>query len=280
MDRDLNIKPLVTVILPTFNRLNWLLKSIDSVQKQTLTDWELLVIDDASSDGTTEKMQELTKIDSRIIYHKLPVTKEPGIAKFLNFGINNARGNYIARIDDDDQWCNVNKLQLQLDFLINNPEYVLIGGGVIVIDENEKEIYRYFENETDKEIRKKILYANPMSHPTVMFKRETALKIGGYLILEFAEDWDFFLRMGKEGKLRNFKEYFARYLMAQQNNSLRNQRGLAKAILNLIKTHKNDYPNYQIGYIINYFQYLHSFFPKALRRGTTNFLKYIKRKYF
>lgn len=272
--------PIISVILPTYNRLKWLKKSIDSVIAQSFRDWELLVIDDVSSDGTEEMMNELVKTDSRISYHRIPVTNEPGISKFLNFGINTARGKYVARIDDDDQWCNKNKLQIQLDFLENKPEYVLLGGGVIVIDENEKELYRYFENEKDLEIRRKILFANPMSHPSVMFRRATAIKIGGYRKLEFAEDWDFFLRMGKEGKMHNFKDYFAFYQMAQQNNSLRNQRGLAKAILKLIKEYKDDYPNYYIGVLLNYFQYLHSFLPLSFRMWTTNYLKYIKRKYF
>lgn len=272
--------PAISIILPTYNRRKWLKKAIDSVVNQTFSDWEMLVVDDASSDGTEEMMSEIQKSDKRIVYHRIPVTSEPGIAKFLNYGINNSKGKYVARIDDDDQWSNMEKLQLQYDFFEQNPGYVLIGGGVIVIDENEQEMYRYFENETDAEIREKILYANPMSHPSVMFKRDTALKIGGYRTLEFAEDWDFFLRMGKEGKMYNFKEYFAYYQMAQQNNSLRNQKGLAKAILKLIKVYKKDYPNYRIGMIVNYFQYLHSFLPLSFRMSTTNYLKYIKRKYF
>ena len=272
--------PSISIILPTYNRRKWLKKAIDSVVNQSFTDWEMLVVDDVSSDGTEEMMSEIERKNSKIKYHRIPVTNEPGIAKFLNYGINTARGQYIARIDDDDQWSCKDKLKIQHDFFEKNPDYVLIGGGVIVIDENENEMYRYFENETDYEIRKKILYANPRSHPSVMFRRETALKIGGYRTLEFAEDWDFFLRMGKEWKLYNFKEYFAYYQMAQQNNSLRNQKGLAKAILKLIRVYKNDYPNYRMGVFVNYFQYLHSFLPLSFRMSTTNYLKYIKRKYF
>ncbi|MGV8018252.1 MAG: glycosyltransferase family 2 protein [Ignavibacteria bacterium] len=271
--------PLVSIVLPTFNRLTWLLKSIDSVLSQTYKNWELLVIDDASSDGTKEEMEKLCRKDERIKYYRIPVTKEPGIAKFLNFGIDIAKGNYIARLDDDDRWCGERKLEKQVAFMLKNPDVVVVGGGVVAVDENGKELFRYFEKETDEEIRKSALLANPISHPTVLFRKDTATDIGGYRTLEFAEDWDFWLRMGRKGKMYNMREYFTYYLMANQNNSLRNQRGLAKMIYDVIKEHRDFYPNYSKGYIVNTLQYLHSFTPLFFRNSTTTFLKYIKRKY-
>jgi glycosyltransferase involved in cell wall biosynthesis len=272
--------PLVTIVLPTYNRLKWLLKSIDSVVEQSYSNWELYVIDDISCDGTEEKMNELSVADSRIKYHKLPVTDEIGISKFLNFGIFNGHGKYIARLDDDDKWIDKDKLKKQVEFLEKNDDYVLVGGGVIAIDENEIELFRYLENETDTQIRKKALLSNPFTHPTVLFRRETAAKIGGYRILEYAEDWDFWLMLGREGKLYNFPEYFAHYLMAGQNISLKNQRGLAKKLFEIIKAHKDYYPNYWKGVLVNTLQLIHSYTPSFVRKNTTTFLKYIKRKYF
>jgi glycosyltransferase involved in cell wall biosynthesis len=272
--------PRVSIILPTYNRINWLIKSINSVKEQSYQNWELFVIDDISSDGTDEKMKEVCSQDSRIQYHKLPVTKEPGISKFLNFGINNGTGKYIARLDDDDKWIDNDKLKKQVEFMEKNPEYVLTGGGVVAINDKEEEIFRYLENETDEQIRKKALLSNPFTHPTVLFRKDAAVEIGGYQILEFAEDWDFWLRLGKVGKLYNFPEYFAHYLMAGQNISLKNQRGLAKMLFEIIKTHKDSYPNYWKGYSVNVFQLMHSYMPGFLRSSTTTFLKYIKRKYF
>jgi glycosyltransferase involved in cell wall biosynthesis len=275
-----NNEPLVTIVLPTYNRLNWLLKSVNSVIKQSYTNWELFVIDDISSDGTEEKMIELSISDKRIKYYKLPVTDEVGISKFLNFGIFNGNGKYIARLDDDDKWIDNNKLRKQVDFLEKNEEYVLVGGGVIAIDEKENELFRYLENETDTQIRKKALLSNPFTHPTVLFRKDTAIKIGGYRILEYAEDWDFWLMLGREGKLYNFPQYFAHYMMAGQNISLKNQRGLAKKLFEIIKAHKDFYPNYWEGNLVNTLQLIHSYTPSFVRKNTTTFLKYIKRKYF
>jgi glycosyltransferase involved in cell wall biosynthesis len=225
-------------------------------------------------------MKEICAQDTRVQYHKLPVTKEPGISKFLNFGIKNGTGKYIARLDDDDKWIDADKLKKQVEFMEKNPEFVLTGGGVIAINDREEEIFRYLENETDEQIRSKALLSNPFTHPTVLFRKDAAIEIGGYQILEFAEDWDFWLRLGKVGKLYNFPEYFAHYLMAGQNISLKNQRGLAKMLFDIIRAHKDSYPNYWKGYMVNVFQLLHSYMPGFLRSSTTTFLKYIKRKYF
>ncbi len=272
--------PKVSIVLPTYNRINWLLKSIESVCSQSYQNWELFVIDDISSDGTDTKMHEISLADPRIKYFKLPVTSEKGISRFLNFGIKNGNGKYIARLDDDDKWIDKDKLKKQVEFMEKNPDYVLTGGGVIAINNKEEEIFRYLENETDDQIRSKALLSNPFTHPTVLFRKDAAIKIGGYQILEFAEDWDFWLRLGKVGKLYNFPEYFAHYLMAGQNLSLKNQRGLAKMLFEIIKTHKDSYPNYWKGYLVNVFQLMHSYMPGFLRSSTTTFLKYIKRKYF
>lgn len=272
--------PKVSIVLPTYNRIDWLVKSIESVRKQTYQNWELFVIDDISSDGTDSKMLEFCDIDSRIKYFKLPVTEEVGISKFLNFGINNGSGKYIARLDDDDKWIDFDKLKKQVEFMEKNPDYVLIGGGIIVIDSNERELFRYLENETDEQIRKKALLSNPFTHPAVLFRRDSAIKIGGYKVLEFAEDWDFFLRLGNVGKMYNIPEYVAHYLMAGQNISIKNQRELAKNLFGIIKAHKNNYPNYWKGYLINVFQLLHSYLPAFFRTNSTTFLRYIKRKYF
>lgn len=272
--------PKVSIVLPTYNRVEWLVKSVESVISQTYQNWELFVIDDISSDGTKERMEEYCNFDHRIKYFRIPVTDEVGISKFLNFGINNGNGKYIARLDDDDKWIDNDKIKKQVEFLEKNSDYVLIGGGVIVIDNKENELYRYLENETDEQIRRNALLSNPFTHPTVVFRRDAAEKIGGYKVLEFAEDWDFFLRLGNVGKMYNLPEYVAHYTMAGQNISIKNQRELAKNLFGIIKTHRNHYPNYWKGYLVNTFQLLHSYLPSKLRRNSTTFLRYIKRKYF
>ena len=267
----------VSIILPTLNRLNLLKKSIESVLNQSYTDWELHVIDDASEDGTMEYMNSLK--DERIKYHRVNITGIPGISKYLNYGIINSEGEYIARLDDDDFWCDDDKLIKQVNFLDTHQDYVAVGGGIIMVDEKGNELYKYFKREEDEEIRKYALYANPFSHTTVMFRREDAFRAGLYS-RPYIEDWNLWLKMGMYGKFYNFQEYFTKYLSVGQNNSLKIQRQLSKEILKLISEFKYYYPNFRRAYLINYTQYMYSFLPLKLRAPMQSRLYYIKRKFF
>jgi glycosyltransferase involved in cell wall biosynthesis len=273
-------KPLVSVVIPTYNRINLLLRAIDSVKEQSYENWELIIIDDISNDGTKEKMEEMQSQDKRIRYLRREVDDIPGISKYLNFGIENANGKYIARLDDDDFWCVKDKLKMQVEFLEQNNDYVLIGGGMIIVDEDGNEKFRYLKKEKDEEIRRSALLANPFAHVVVMFRKDAAQKIGGYINWLHAEDWDFWLRLGKIGKFHNFKEYFGKYLVAGQNKSFIHQRRQAKVILKILKTHKRDYPNFYKGYTLNYLQYIYTLMPVFIRKRFQMFLYYFKRKHF
>jgi glycosyltransferase involved in cell wall biosynthesis len=273
-------RPLVSIVIPTYNRINLLLRAIESVKDQTYGNWELLIIDDISSDGTKEKMEEIQKDDKRIKYFRREVDNIPGISKYLNYGIEKASGKYIARLDDDDIWCLENKLKMQVEFLENNPDYVLVGGGMIIVDENGNEKFRYLKREKDDEIREGALFANPFAHVVVMFRKDSALKVGGYINWQHAEDWDFWLRLGEIGKFYNFKEYFGKYLVAGQNKSFIYQKRQAKIILKIIKAHKKNYPHFIRGYSLNFMQYIYTLLPVFIRKRFQMFLYYFKRKHF
>ena len=275
-----NKKPLVSIILPTYNRVNLLIKAINSVITQSYKNWELLVIDDASTDETEVKMKEISRKEPRVRYLKIEKIDSPGIAKYLNLGIENSKGKYIARLDDDDVWNHNNKLNQQVEFLESNQEYVLVGGGLVMVDSNEKELYKFFKKETDDVIRKNALLSNPFIHTTVMFRKDSAVSIGGYKDIKLAEDWEFWLRLGQIGKFYNKKEYYADYLSAGQNLSLVNQKETARMIFKIIKLHRNNYPNYYKAFILNCGQYIFSYLPYFIRKRVQLFLNYIKRKYF
>ena len=191
-----------------------------------------------------------------------------------------AKGKYIARIDDDDWWRNSDKLKTQVDFLEANPDYVVCGGGMIVVDSQGLELFRYLKPESDSDIRKTALLANPFSHTTVVFLKEAAEKVGGYGDWQYAEDWDLWLKLGKIGKFYNFPEYFTTYIMSGGNKSFIYQRPHSKMILEIIKKHRFDYPRFYFGYYFNLGQYLYSFLPLILRKGLHPTLSYLKRSLF
>jgi glycosyltransferase involved in cell wall biosynthesis len=107
--------PLVSVIVPTYNCETVISDTVKSVQRQSLRDWELLAIDDCSSDGTLKVLQKFGKLDSRIKVHSSPVNAgRPAVPR--NFGLDLASGKYVAFLDADDLWHR-QKLEIQINFL-------------------------------------------------------------------------------------------------------------------------------------------------------------------
>ncbi|MEZ4688835.1 MAG: glycosyltransferase [Ignavibacteria bacterium] len=279
MNKVESVSPIVSIVIPTFNRSELLKKSIAGVLKQSFNNWEIIVVDSSLSSETKDLIAEYTKHDNRFKYFFKPKTGMNGISDFLNFGIRSSAGIYIARLDDDDVWCNSQKLEMQISFMERNNEYVLTGGGVIMIDSEGTELYRFFKNETDEKIRNKALMACPMEHTTVIFRKDAAMSAGCYSNYRVAEDWDFFLRLGKIGKLYNFQEYFTFYLQGEQNLSLQDQAEVAITEMKIIKEFRKDYPGFLIGMFIHFIQYLYSFMPEVIKSRFQFFLRYIKRNY-
>lgn len=270
---------LVSIILPTYNRANYLERAIKSVLDQSFQEWELIVVDDASTDATFGILEKWQKKDGRIkmLRNEKNNYLIDGISKNLNNGISIAKGKYIARLDDDDCWCHKNKLKMQVDFLENNTEYVIVGGGMIVIDGLGKEKFRYFKKESDQEIRAGALLSSPFSHTTVMFLKSAAEKVGFYGNEKLAEDWNLWLKLGKLGKFYNFPEYFTYYMMDGNNKSLFHLRQHAKIHIDLASRHRNEYPGFYMACFLGSAQYLYSFSPMFLRRYLDYLLSKIKR---
>lgn len=270
--------PRVSIVMPTYNRADSLPRAIESVFTQTFADWELIIVDDNSTDGTAAILEAAVKRDPRVkvIRNEHSDYALVGITKVLNQGLTAARGEYIARLDDDDYWIDDAKLDKQLKFLDAHPDYVVVGSGVVVVDGKGNERYRYFKKETDEEIRQTALTANPFSHTTVMFRAALARQFGGYKV-RYAEDWDLWLSMGTRGKLYNFKEYFMAYTMNDMNKSFIHQRAQSRCILTFIAAHRAEYPNFLRGYLLNLGQYLYTFLPIGIRKYFQARLSAVKR---
>ena len=239
-------KNLISIITITRNRAGFISEAIESALGQSFPDWELIIIDDASQDNTREIADNYAKKDSRIKYFRND--EHLRISKSRNKALSLARGEYVAVLDSDDVWSDRDKLKKQYEFLERNKDYVLVGGGVIVIDEFGKEIRRYFNRESDEDIRWKILFQNQFAHSSVMFKRDMALKAGGYdEDLNIGEDYDLWLKLGTLGKMANIKEYLLKYRVHSGNVTLKRVEALKNNIA-IIRKYKNRYPNYYLAY--------------------------------
>ena len=237
-----NTQNLISIILPTYNGAKWIEKSIQSVIDQTYQNWELLVIDDGSTDDTSNIVSSMSFKDLRIRYIKNEVNL--GVQKTRNIALNKSVGEYIAEIDQDDEWIDKDKLKKQVEFLKNNNDYVLVGTGAIMVDETGVEIARYLMPETDLEIRRKILRANCFIHSSVLYKANTVKDIGGYTVEKMSEDHDMWLRLGRMGKFMNFREYSVKYLFSTEGYNSQDKILRLKQNLLFIKEHKDIYPNY------------------------------------
>ncbi len=264
--------PLVSVVMATHNRAEYLKKAADSVFAQTYKNIELVIVNDASTDKTLEVISELARKDKRII--ALTNETNSGYQKSLNRGVSLARGEYIARIDDDDTWPDPQKLEKQVGFLQNRKDYFLVGGGAIWIDKTGKEIFRYLSPKENKEIRKQILLKNQFVHSSVVFRKKDWEKAGKYSEEWLYCDWALWLELGKMGKLYNFPEYFVNYLKWENNITNFNVRKNLKEEIAIRKEYRMNYPNYSKAIIFGWMHYLSSFLPfKNKIRSVYNIIK-------
>jgi len=257
-------KPLVSVIIPTCNGAKYIKRALKSVLNQTYRDIEMVIIEDGSRDETPQIISQFAQRDPRIVI----LTNEAniGFVKSLNKGIKEAKGKYISRIDDDDFWCDPRKLDKQVDFLEARPDYVLIGSGMIKIDDKNREIARYLFLEKDEDIRKSILIDNLFSHGTVLFRKDAFEKVKGYSEeFGFFADMDLSMKLGEVGKFHNFQEYFACYLDKElfSSYSMRNRdiRRKLKLNLQLRKRHSHAYPGRKRAYLFCIASYVFSYLP-------------------
>lgn len=240
---DTDIKPKVSVIIVTQNRANFIAKAVESVQKQTFTDWELLVLDDDSNDQTEAIIEAYKAKDERIKYYKN--SPALGISKNRNKGVSLATGEYIAMLDSDDYWTDVNKLEKQMKIFNSDNTIGVIGSAMTMVREDGFVIKKRYEYHTDDYgIRNNILIKNQFMQSSVIFKKDIFEKVGGYNEnYDVAEDLELFLRIGKEAKFANLKESTLGYLVHSGNVSKRKLK-MAWAVDSIIEKYKNDYPNY------------------------------------
>lgn len=273
----MNKHPVVSILMATYNRASIIAQTIQSIQKQTIQNWQLVIADDGSSDETPTVVKEWIQKEPRITYVRSEVNQ--GISKNYNMGFSKCVAPYIAMIDDDDPWCDEKKLEKQLAFLDKNKEFVGCGGGAIVINSEGKELYRYLKPETNEQIKNRMLFSNPMANSTTMFRKDIAEKVGWYDgSIRYAGDRDFWMKIGLLGKLYNFPEYFTYYTISGDNTSIKKIRPHLKTSLEVMKRYKGRYPYYYPALVLNTIQYWYAFLPQSIQKIIHTSLAQIKRK--
>ena len=208
----MNIAPLVSVIMPSYNSKKYIKKAIDSVLEQTYSNFELIIVDGNSTDGPLDILDEYKKKDRRI---KVIQDEGRGIGAALQLGCQIASGKFIARMDSDDIAINT-RFEKQLKIFHSIPNLILVASPVIYINEDDS-IVGYSFPYTNKRIIQEKVYL--IAHPTVMMKKDAYVKAGGYQPLLRAEDYFLWNRMRLMGEFYIFKEPLIKYRLLQDSLS-------------------------------------------------------------
>lgn len=194
--------PFVTVLMAVFNAEKWLSDSIKSVLAQTFEDYELLIVDDGSSDDSIRVAQSFASIDSRIRFFQL--LENVGQVQALNFGLYQARGEWIARFDADDL-CSPHRLERQVEFVKsqNGKEVVLLGSGCSLIDEDGNLLGDYHYPVGHKSLLKLLFRTRScFPHSSAFFNRNIAVQSSGYqTFFRRSQDIDLWLRFAEKGQI-------------------------------------------------------------------------------
>ncbi len=192
----------ITVLMPAFNAEKYIADAIHSVLNQSFPDFELLIVNDGSTDATKAIIESFN--DERIL---LLNQENGGVAKALNTGLLKARGKYIARFDADDI-CYADRLMQQYAFMEDNPDYVLTGSDVDYITEDAAFIFHHHcFAYTHQDILKKIHFYCHFIHAWVMNRKKAVLEIGGYNTMAHNfEDYFLWNQLINKGKVNNLPQ--------------------------------------------------------------------------
>ncbi len=256
--------PQISIILPVYNsKKERLSQSIESVLSQSFKDFELIIINDASTNDIEETILKYQQKDKRILYikneHNLKLTQT------LNKGLEIAQWKYIARIDDEDFWKDTDKLSKQIEFMETNSDYGICGTNCKAITPDWKDLFDVKKPQTNEDIMKNIFVWPPFVHVSIVMRRECIENVGLYdTNRDYIEDHELWLRIGQKYKMYNLQDYTTFFRVNNQGISIRNRR---RQRLNILKTsyiYRKCYPNFIKNYILNIAHYILTFIPSSV----------------
>lgn len=243
-------KPKISIIMPTFNRARYIAEAIKSVQDQILDKWELIVVDDGSTDDTGIIVQDFSKADHRIQYVRQE--KNIGIALTRNRGVSLAQAPYIAMLDSDDKWISTDKLVKQVSFLEQNEKLGIVGTNASFMNENGKVVGNNtnFSSE-DLGIRKTELYRNILMQSGLLIRKEAILKAGGYdPKFSIFDDHDLWLNIGKDYEFMILPSVDLSYRVHKGGITMAKRIKTAREGMKILFKYRKYYPGFMIGLFV------------------------------
>ncbi len=239
----------ISVLMSAYNEEKFVSDAIESILKQTRSDFEFIIINDGSIDKTYEIIQRHAEKDKRIkiISHG----NKEGLAKSLNDGIKIAKGRYIARMDGNDISF-PQRLEKQIDFLEAHSEVGAVGTYFKEVDEKGNVLPRKQNPVLWKDVRKALFHYNPISHPSVMMRKGLLEKLGGYdESFRTAQDYELFCRIAEVSQLRNLPEILLlRRIPKKASSGKMRQQTIDSLRIQLLMLKRRLYPWYYFIFLV------------------------------
>lgn len=212
MDKNRN---LVSVVLPVYNAALYLSEAIQSILNQTYSNFELIIIDDASTDNSWIIITQFAQQDKRI--RTFRNERNLKLSKTLNLGIEHASGIYIARMDADDISL-PDRLEKQVAYMNMHPEVGISGGSMEIMRATGDVFAKRTYHLNDQDIRSHIFRYSPYSHPLIIMRKTILNKVGGYRD-EYnpAEDYELYFRIGAVSKFGNLSDTLLKYRVVDKS---------------------------------------------------------------
>jgi len=201
-------QPLISVIMPVKDGEKYLREAINSILKQTYTNFEFFIINDGSSDGTESIINSYTDPRIKVIKNKT----NQGITKSLNKAIKEASGKYIARMDADD-FAVAERFEKQIQYLENSNTCVALGTRYHLMDKTGNVYRKAYTPCSNHELKSMLLFSFPLCHPTLMIRHDIIKK--HHILynekLFVAEDFEFLIRLATHGEIESLPDYLFHY---------------------------------------------------------------------
>jgi glycosyltransferase involved in cell wall biosynthesis len=213
------IRPEVSIVMSVYNGDRYLKEAVESILNQTFSDFEFIIVDDASTDKTWEILRSYAGIDSRIVL--LRNQENSGISRSLNRGLVATKGLYIARQDADDISM-PERIEVQVSFLRDNREVGIIGSAYCILNPQGECKAIFKQPSTDSEIRWQILFHNPFCHSSVMFRRELLKGLHMYYRddLKYSQDYELWTRLLMLTKGANLQSPLVAFRIHEKSSSV------------------------------------------------------------
>lgn len=265
--------PKISVILPVYNAEKYIYDSINSILSQTFQDFELVIIDDCSTDSSYDLIKEIASFDSRIRIFKNK--KNLRLIDTLNFGLSVSQAKYVARMDADDI-CEPNRLEIQYNLIVNSGA-VIVGSNYRVFGSKNRIIYNPSSNESCKAA---LLTCSPFCHPAVMMNLDIIKKNDIKYSKEYlhAEDYEFFIRLSKFGNVMNSDEILFNYRFHDNQISQKHSKQQMETRIKAIVDHYQVSPNNIVSGLLEKKKVLNNSVLSFYYKGLLELLLYTKEK--